>query len=472
MRTYRELFTAPEFTPLFLSSSLHVAASTVSGLALGVLVYGATGSPLLAALSMFGQALAQVVGATVLMSAADRVPPRAALVGLAALFAVGTAVQAVPGMPVWALFVVLFVMGAAASLGGGVRYGLLNEILAREGYLLGRSVMNMVTGLMQVAGYAVGGVLITLMSPRGTLLLGAGLYLGSAVITRFGLSERAPRVAGRASVTETWRTNRLLWSSRPRRYTYLALWVPNGLVVGCEAMFVPYDPERAGWLFAFAALGMFIGDTVAGRFLPTRWRARLDSPLRLLLAVPYVVFLFGPPPALAVVAVTLASVGFASTLLLQERLMTLTPEELSGQALGLHGAGMMTAQGLAAGLAGAVAQWTSPSVAIGVMAAMSVAVTVALASGLRGPVEAEPVGDPSWGVAGGVGGARGAGSGGGGGSGVGGVESGGRKGADRKSAEREGAVSGSAVSGSADREGAVSGGREDAGTSAGGGADG
>lgn len=448
MRTYRELFGAPEFTPLFLSSSLHVAASTVSGLALGVLVYGATGSPLLAALSMFGQALAHVVGATVLMSAADRVPPRAALVGLAALFAVGTAVQAVPGMPVWALFVVLFVMGAASSLGGGVRYGLLNEILAREGYLLGRSVMNMVTGLMQVAGYAVGGVLITLMSPRGTLLLGAGLYLGSAVITRFGLSERAPRVAGRASVTETWRTNRLLWSSRPRRYTYLALWVPNGLVVGCEALFVPYDPERAGLLFAFAALGMFIGDTVAGRFLPVRWRARLDAPLRLLLAVPYVVFLFGPSPALAMVAVTLASVGFASTLLLQERLMALTPEELSGQALGLHGAGMMTAQGLAAGLAGAVAQWTSPSVAIGVMAAMSVAVTVALAPGLRGPVDGELVEDPPGGVAGGVGGARGAGSGGGGGSRTGGVESGGRKGTER--------------------EGAVSGGREDVGTSAGG----
>ncbi|WP_329560188.1 MFS transporter [Streptomyces uncialis] len=448
MRTYRELFGAPEFTPLFLSSSLHVAASTVSGLALGVLVYGATGSPLLAALSMFGQALAQVVGATVLMSAADRVPPRAALVGLAALFAVGTAVQAVPGMPVWALFVVLFVMGAAASLGGGVRYGLLNEILAREGYLLGRSVMNMATGLMQVAGFAVGGVLITLMSPRGALLLGAGLYLGSAVITRFGLTERAPRVAGRASVTETWRTNRLLWSSRPRRYTYLALWVPNGLVVGCEALFVPYDPERAGLLFAFAALGMFIGDTVAGRFLPPRWRARLDAPLRLLLAVPYVVFLFGPPTALAAVAVTLASVGFASTLLLQERLMALTPEELSGQALGLHGAGMMTAQGLAAGLAGAVAQWTSPSVAIGVMAAMSVAVTVALAPGLRGPVDAEP----SWSVAGGAGDAREAGSVGGDGSGTGGADSGGRNGPQRG--------------------GAVSGGREDAGKSAGGGGSG
>ncbi|MGO4755064.1 MFS transporter, partial [Streptomyces sp. 2MCAF27] len=135
MRTYRELFAAPEFTPLFLTSTLQVAGSTVSGLALGTLVYAATGSPLLSALSMFGPNLAQVVGATLLLSAADRLPPRAALCGLSLLFALGTAVQAVPGLPTAALFTVLLALGATASLGGGVRSGLLNEILAREGYL-------------------------------------------------------------------------------------------------------------------------------------------------------------------------------------------------------------------------------------------------------------------------------------------------------------------------------------------------
>ncbi len=54
MRTYRELFRAPEFTPLFLTSSVQVAATVVAGLALGTLVYAATHSPLLSALSMFG----------------------------------------------------------------------------------------------------------------------------------------------------------------------------------------------------------------------------------------------------------------------------------------------------------------------------------------------------------------------------------------------------------------------------------
>lgn len=54
MRTYGEVFRTPEFTPLFLTSSVQVAAQTVGGLALGTLIFTTTGSPLLASLAMFG----------------------------------------------------------------------------------------------------------------------------------------------------------------------------------------------------------------------------------------------------------------------------------------------------------------------------------------------------------------------------------------------------------------------------------
>lgn len=54
MRTYRDLLRAPEFRPIFLTSAVQVAAQTVSGLALGTLIYLATGSALLSALGMFG----------------------------------------------------------------------------------------------------------------------------------------------------------------------------------------------------------------------------------------------------------------------------------------------------------------------------------------------------------------------------------------------------------------------------------
>ncbi|MEV0231929.1 MFS transporter [Nonomuraea sp. NPDC050786] len=383
MRTYRELFGAPEFTPLFVSSSAQVAAQTVSGLGLGTLVYAATGNPLLSGLAMFGPALAQVAGAATLLSAADRLPPRAALAGMALLLALGTAVLAIPGLPVWALLVILLAEGLLASLGGGVRYGLLNEILASGGYLLGRSALNMASGAMQIGGFAVGGVLVSALSPRGALLTGAALYLVAAVATA-GLKKHLPRAEGRPSPAETWRSNVLLWSSAPRRRVYLALWVPNGLVVGCESLFVPYAPEHAGLLFACAAAGMLAGDVLAGRFLPPEWRTRLVTPLHLLLAVPYLIFLLGPATPVAAVAVTLASVGYAASLLLQQRLMELTPDELSGHALGLHSSGMIAMQGVAAVLAGALALRTSPAAAMAVLAAASVAVTVFF------PVRPEP----------------------------------------------------------------------------------
>lgn len=383
MRTYRELFRVPEFTPLFLTSSVQVAATTVTGLALGTLVYAATRSPLLSALVMFGPSLAQLIGATALLSAADRLPPRAAIAGIALVFALGTTGQAIPGLPVWAIFAIAACLGTIASLGGGVRYGLLNEILPAEGYLLGRSVLNMSVGIMQICGFAVGGVLVTILSPRGALLAGAVFYLIAAAIARFGLSRRAPRTAGRPSIAQTWHNNAQLWSCVPRRYVYLALWVPNGLIVGCESLFVPYAPRHAGLLFAFAALGMLAGDTLTGRFVPARWRRRLSPPLRLLLAAPYLIFALQPALPVAVAAVVLASVGYSASLLLQQRLMALTPEELSGHALGLCSSGMLAMQGVGAAVAGAVAEQTSPGAAMAMMAMISLAVTLILAPGLR-----------------------------------------------------------------------------------------
>ncbi|MFI7501336.1 MFS transporter [Streptomyces sp. NPDC049687] len=390
MPSYRQLFRTPEFTPLFLSSAAHTGAQTVAGLALGTLVYRATDSPLLSAVSMFGPSLAQVVGATVLLSGADRLPARTALTGLSLAFATATAVLALPGLPVYGVFAVVLLQGLVAALGGGVRWGLLNEILTKDGYLPGRSLFNIMNGLTQIGGYGAGGALVTVLSPRRALLLAALLHAVAAATARLGLAARPPRAAGRPSAAATWRANAVLWSSRPRRLTYLGLWVPNGLVVGCEALFVPYAPDAAGTLFACAALGMLAGDVTVGRLLPPAVRARAATPLLLLLAIPYAFFALHPALPVVAVCATLASVGFGASLVQQERLMSLTPSELSGHALGLHSAGMLTMQGVGAAVAGSVAQLISPAVAMTVMAVTSAGATVALALAARPGSRPEP----------------------------------------------------------------------------------
>ncbi|WIM98117.1 hypothetical protein ACTOB_001693 [Actinoplanes oblitus] len=97
---------------------------------------------------------------------------------------------------------------------------------------------------------------------------------------------------------------------------------------------------------------------------------------------------------MATALTVVAAVGYCSTLLLQERLVGLTPAEHRGQALGLHTSGMLTMQAVCAALAGSLAELTSPAAAITLLAAASVAVTLALAGPLRDPGGARP--QPTW----------------------------------------------------------------------------
>lgn len=386
MRTYRELFGLAEFGALFASVSLRYAGGTMQGIALGTLVYLRTGSPLLAALSMFGPSAAQVLGASTLLSFADRVRPRAALVGMGWAFAATTAALALPSLPVGALVLIVFVSGLVSAFGGGVQWGLLNQIVPRDGYVLARSLFTMASGVMQMVGFGLGGALVAATSARTTLVIAAALHGGSALLARAGLRDHRPRVSGRASVGATWRDNRLLWSESRRRYLYLAMWVPNGLIVGCEALFVPYSTRWAGLLLSSSALGMLGGDLLVGRFLTPDRRRRLIEPLRLLLAGPYLLFGLALPVWVAAALVVLASVGYASTLLLQEQLLAVTPPELSGHALGLSSSGMLTMQAVGAVLAGALATQLPPGTTMACLAVASTLVTLLLTPGLRAPV--------------------------------------------------------------------------------------
>jgi hypothetical protein len=56
-------------------------------------------------------------------------------------------------------------------------------------------------------------------------------------------------------------------------------------------------------------------------------------------------------------------------------LLALTPDELRGQALGLHSSGTLTMQAVGAVTAGLVAQHLLPGTAMAVMAAASLVIT-------------------------------------------------------------------------------------------------
>lgn len=383
MPTYRSLLTVEDYAPLVIASALAVAAGVLGGLALATSVFTRTGSPLLAAVALFGPSFGHLLGASLLLARADVMPPRRALVVLTLLGGLALLVLAPPELPVVAVVVIVVASGVIASLSVAVRLGLLSEILPKDAYVLGRSVLQMTTGAVQVGGNAVAALLLHVMSPALLLVLAAALDVVAAVVVRFGLARRGPRRIGGGGWRDTWRGNRRLWRLPGVPTVYLALWVPNGLVVGAEALFVPYAGSDAGLLFAAGAAGMLVGDAVIGRLVPAHWRVRLVTPLRVLLAAPFLLFALDPQVPLAVVAVTVACAGFSAGLLLQERLLALTPADTRGQALGLHTSGMLAVQGVAALLAGAVAEQMDVGDAMATMAAASLAVTLILIPKLR-----------------------------------------------------------------------------------------
>jgi MFS family permease len=394
--TYRSLFGIREFRVLFLNRCVVMISVSASALALGTVTYDVTGSAVLTGLSMFGGPLIALVASQLLLASSDFVRPRTALEFQMAAPLLADALQCVPGMPWQLRFLLLAIPYVVNSMFSGTQWVIVRDIVPGASFILARSTMNLAVGGMQVVGYGVGGLVLLWLSPRGLFLVAAIADLLSLINVRFGIRDRPARARGgqagtgaRTVVRRTAEVNRRLLASRMVRPLYLALWIPNGLIVGCESLFVPYGHSGpghgpiAGYLFAATAAGMMTGDLIIGRFVPPGRRDKLIEPLRLLLAVPYVFLLVSPPYWIVVVLGFTASFGYSAALPLSERLVSRTDDNIHGQVMGLYSQGVSIWQSFGALIAGAVAAWVPPGRAIGVMAVASITATLVLVAGLR-----------------------------------------------------------------------------------------
>lgn len=383
MTTYTELLRDGEVRALLSSSAALVAGNALTGLALATLMNTVTGSPLLTALGLFGPTLAQVIGGSTLMSLGDHGRPRRILALTQLLTAACVLGQLPFGLPVGVRLGLVLATGLLASVSGGVRYGLLSEVVGMHDYAAARSLLNVSTGAMQIAGFGSGTILLAWFDPQQLFLIAGTVLALSTIHILVGLRGHSTRAVSRPSVVRTIRTNRWLFGRPELRPLLLNAWLPNGLIVGCEALFVPYAGTAAGALFVAGAAGMLCGDLVVGRFTSQRQRARYSSWLRLLLAAPYLLFWLRPEPVAAAALVAVASVGFAGTLPLQERLLELSPQAVRGQVQGVEGAGRMTMQGLSALTAGAIAEVLPVATVMSLCAVGSVLATLATLGAVR-----------------------------------------------------------------------------------------
>src|SRR6202167_5764825 len=113
--TFRDVFAVREFRALWFSEILSVTGDRLALVALTLLVYERTRSPLLAALAYAAGSLPWVIGGLFLADLADRYPRRSVMVVCDAVRAVLVVAMTVPGMPVIALVLLLFAATMFAS---------------------------------------------------------------------------------------------------------------------------------------------------------------------------------------------------------------------------------------------------------------------------------------------------------------------------------------------------------------------
>lgn len=375
--TYREVFAVGQFRVLFGSYTLFLIGETVRMLALSVIVYAATGSPLMSALAYAAGFLPYALGGTLLLALADRWPPRTVMISYEVLRTAVSVVLAAGLLPVPAMLALVFVTSVPSAVVSASRTALLPDLLDGDRYVLGRAVFSMAAGSTQVLGFAAGGMLIDAVGAPGALWITAATGLASAGLLQLRLSHHPRRRTGAsAGISETWQVNRALLCRPAVRALLLAQWLAPALMVGAEGVLVPYAaqvgaPDAAGLLFAAVAAGMFAGNLIVGRLVRPAGRERLARPLALALGLPLLGFVLRPAPGYAAILLAVSGFGVSYQLALARRFLDAVPETQRGQAFGLLLTGTMTLQGLAAAAGGALGEVAAPALVVTLAGATS-----------------------------------------------------------------------------------------------------
>ncbi|MFF9911581.1 MFS transporter [Streptomyces sp. NPDC013457] len=354
---YRAVFAVREFRTVFVAHLLSLLGVVVSEIALTVLVYDLTRSPLLSSLTFALGFLPYLLGGTLLAGVADRYPPRRVLVVCDLVCAACVALMVVPVMPVAGLLVLRCAVAAVAPVFNGTRTATLADILG-EGdlFVLGRSLLRIVSQSALLAGFGAGGVLLTVVEPRDVIAVTAATFLASALLLRLGTRKRPARAAVTATAPRE-RGNLAVLRDRRVRALMLLFWLPPLFAVVPEALAAPYADEAGvstaalGLLMCALPVGTVAGELFAGSRLSAATRSRIVYPLALAGVLPYLLYAVEPGAALAGLALVLAGATGAYTLGLDAWFVVAVPEGQRGRAMTLMTAGMMTAQGV--GMAGA-----------------------------------------------------------------------------------------------------------------------
>jgi MFS family permease len=373
--TYREVFAVREFRPLFGTFLLSTAGDELARVALTVLVYQRTNSPLLAALTFAISHFPWLIGGPLLSTLADRFPRHRVLIATDTARAALLALMAIPGMPLPVLLGLLLLVSLCAPPFESARSALMADVLDGDRYAVATSLTTVTLQVAQVVGFLVGGALVAL-DPSLALAIDAVTFAISALWLSARLERRpAPGTTTGSLVRDTAEGLRFLAGTRRMLAIMAVLWLGALFGNAWEGVAAPLADELGrgsiaiGVLLAANPSGVVVGGLLLGRLVPPGRRERLVVPLVLLSLAPLLAggllaglgedgtSSFGMLLALLFVS----GLGSSWLIPLNISFVQATPAAFRGRAFGVAVSGLYGVQGLGALAAGLAAESVAPS---------------------------------------------------------------------------------------------------------------
>jgi MFS family permease len=373
--TFRDVFAVREFRVLWSSVVLSTAGDRLALVALTLLVYSRTRSPLLAALVYAAGYLPWVVGGLFLADVADRRPRRSVMVFCDAARAVLVAAMVIPHAPIGALVALLFAATMFAPPFESARASITPDILQGERYVLGTAILQTTFLAAQVLGAVGAGVAVAFIGVRRSLAIDSATFVLSGLLILIGT--RARPAAARPEALEPSALARMRGGFRlvfgdPGLRTLLLLgWLVIFYTIP-EGIAAPYAARlgggsiATGLVIASTTLSTTIAIPLFTRFVRPRQRSNLMGPLAVLTCGSLVLMALRPGLAASLVIFSLSAVFGVYQITANTAFVVRVPNERRAQAFGIASMGVIVGQGVAFVAAGAATEVFSPAAVIAV----------------------------------------------------------------------------------------------------------
>ncbi|MDX6287860.1 MAG: hypothetical protein QOG53_3345 [Frankiales bacterium] len=363
----------PEFRGLTIAQVISECGEQIARIALAVLVFRDSHNAFYAALVYAVGYLPLVLGGALLGPLADWLPRRQLMLACHAGRAVLIALIALPHVPIAAAFVLLAFVSLLEAPFASARMAISMELLP-DGptYLAGVSLGRALNQIDQALGFLLGGVLLTIVYPRGALLVDAGAYVLAYFVVLLTVKSRPPaNVVRPARFFDDFREGaRIVFADPTRRALASIVWLGGLFLVLPEGVAVTYADQHGGGVLATAILtaampaGIFVGVITLARYVAPRRQA--DLLLVLFAASSLFLAATAARPPIALTAALWFCSGLCQAFFIPAIAtfnLTVAPEH-RGRAVGLAFAGLSLVQAIDLAGGGALAAAIGPAAAV------------------------------------------------------------------------------------------------------------